>query len=63
MRSAGSGTARSQEHLKWLGEFFSPFTKVAAENPYAWFPTFRSPEEISTPDENNRFVGFPYTKY
>ena len=50
-------------HLKWLGEFFSPFTKVASENPYSWFPTYRSPEEISTPSEKNRFVGFPYTKY
>lgn len=50
-------------HLKWLGEFFSPFTKVAAENPYSWFPTYRSPEEIATPSDRNRFVGFPYTKY
>ena len=50
-------------HLKWLGEFFSPFTKVASENPYSWFPTYRSPEEISTPSEKNRFVGYPYTKY
>ena len=52
-----------EDHLKWLGEFFSPFSKVASENPYAWFPTFRSPEEISTPSPQNRFVGFPYTKY
>lgn len=51
------------EHLKWLGGFFSPFSKVAAENSYAWFPTYRSPEEISTPSAKNRFVGFPYTKY
>lgn len=51
------------EHLKWLGQFFSPFTRVASENPYSWFPTYRSPEEISTPSEKNRFVGFPYTKY
>jgi acetyl-CoA C-acetyltransferase len=50
-------------HRKWLGEFFSPFTKVAAENPHSWFPTYRSPEDISTPSEKNRFVGFPYTKY
>ncbi|MBI3678259.1 MAG: acetyl-CoA acetyltransferase [Proteobacteria bacterium] len=55
---------RSPEaHLKWLGEFFSPFSKVASENPHAWFPTYRSPAEISTPSEKNRFVGFPYTKY
>ena len=51
------------EHLKWLGKFFSPFTKVASENPNSWFPTYRSPQEISTPSEKNRFVGFPYTKY
>jgi acetyl-CoA C-acetyltransferase len=50
-------------HLKWLGEFFSPLSRVAAENPHAWFRTYRSPEEISTPSEKNRFVGFPYTKY
>jgi acetyl-CoA C-acetyltransferase len=50
-------------HLKGLGKLFSPFTKVASENPYSWFPTFRTPEEISTPSEKNRFVGFPYTKY
>ncbi len=51
------------QHLTWLGEFFSPFTRVAAENPYSWFPTFRPPAEISTPSEKNRFVGYPYTKY
>jgi acetyl-CoA C-acetyltransferase len=54
---------RPKEHLEWLGKFFSPFTKVASENPYSWFPTYRPPEEISTPSEKNRFVGFPYTKY
>ena len=52
-----------KDHLAQLGRFFSPFSSVAAENPYAWFPTFRSPEEIATPSEKNRFVGFPYTKY
>lgn len=52
-----------EAHLKWLGKFFSPFSKVASENPQAWFPTNRAPEEISTPSEKNRFVGFPYTKY
>lgn len=52
-----------EAHLKWLGEFFSPFSKVASEDPHAWFPTYRSAEEISTPSEKNRFVGFPYTKY
>jgi acetyl-CoA C-acetyltransferase len=50
-------------HLKAMGKLFSPFSKVASENSYAWFPTYRSPEEIATPSEKNRFVGFPYTKY
>jgi acetyl-CoA C-acetyltransferase len=59
----GQAGRTPSEHLKWMGEFFSPFSKVASENPHAWFPTFRSPQEISTPSEKNRFVGYPYTKY
>ena len=51
------------DHLKKLGELFAPFTKVAAQNPYSWFPTERSAEELSTPGPDNRFVGYPYTKY
>lgn len=50
-------------HMKAMGALFSPFSKVASQNPYAWFPTFRTPEEIVTPSDRNRFVGFPYTKY
>jgi len=59
----GEARRSPEAHLKWLGEFFSPFSKVASENPYAWFPTYRPPEDISTPSEKNRFVGYPYTKY
>jgi acetyl-CoA C-acetyltransferase len=51
------------EHRRKMGELFHRFSRVAAGNPLAWFPTERSAEEISTPGENNRFVGFPYTKY
>lgn len=52
-----------KEHQLALGRLFSPFSKVAAANPHAWFPKFRTPEEIATPSDNNRYVGFPYTKY
>ncbi len=52
-----------REHQLALGKLFSPFSKVAAANPHAWFPKFRTPEEIATPADNNRYVGFPYTKY
>lgn len=50
-------------HMAALGQLFSPFSRVAATNPHAWFPTARTPEEIATPADKNRFVGFPYTKY
>ncbi|MBI1239625.1 MAG: acetyl-CoA acetyltransferase [Alphaproteobacteria bacterium] len=52
-----------KEQMALIGKLFSPFTKLASENPGSWFPTFRTPEEIATPGEKNRFVGFPYTKY
>ncbi|MCZ6832052.1 MAG: acetyl-CoA acetyltransferase [Gammaproteobacteria bacterium] len=51
------------EHRQKMGELYHRFCKVAADNPLAWFPTERSAEEISTPSETNRYVGFPYTKY
>ncbi len=52
-----------EEHMHALGRLFSPFTKVASENPHSWFPTYRSAEEIATVTEENRLIGFPYTKY
>lgn len=52
-----------EDHQRRLGELFASFTKVAAANPYAWFPTERSAEELVTVTERNRMVGFPYTKY
>jgi acetyl-CoA C-acetyltransferase len=52
-----------QEHRDALGRLFSPMTRVAASNPYAWFPTERSPAELTTVSANNRMVGYPYTKY
>ena len=51
------------EHNLAIGRMFSRFTDVAARNPYAWFPTPRTAEELVTPAENNRRVAFPYTKY
>lgn len=52
-----------EEHQMAIGRFCAPMTKVAAGNPYAWFPTERSAEEIATVTAQNRMVGFPYTKY
>jgi acetyl-CoA C-acetyltransferase len=51
------------EHQRCLGALMSPFTKVAAANPYAWFPVERSAEELITPTEENRMICFPYPKF
>lgn len=51
------------EHRQKMGKLYAGFCKVAAQNPLSWFPTERSAEEIATPSEKNRYVGFPYTKY
>ncbi|MEG9861051.1 MAG: acetyl-CoA acetyltransferase [Parvularculales bacterium] len=54
---------KSEAHRFKLGELFAPFSEVAAHHPQAWFPVARSAEEIATPGPDNRYVGFPYTKY
>ncbi|HYC00786.1 MAG TPA: acetyl-CoA acetyltransferase [Candidatus Limnocylindrales bacterium] len=51
------------EHNLRIGEMFARFSEVASKNPYAWFPTARSAQEIATASEANRIVAFPYTKY
>jgi acetyl-CoA C-acetyltransferase len=50
-------------HAQKLGELMSPFTRVAAQNPYAWFPTERSPEELVQVTAQNRMISTPYPKY
>jgi len=52
-----------KEHQLAIGELFAAFTELARDNPFAWFPTQRSAEEIATPTPVNRYIGFPYTKY
>lgn len=52
-----------QEHSRRLGALLERFTRVAAANPYAWFPTPRSAEEIATASAANRLVAYPYTKF
>ena len=44
------------------GEIWSRFSQVAAENDAAWIRNAVSAEAVTTPDENNRPIAFPYTK-
>ena len=43
----------AEQHLKECSSLFSEFSKVASNNPYSWFPTFRSEEEIAAVTKNN----------
>lgn len=52
-----------EAHQRSMGELFAPFSAIAAQTAGAWLPVARSAEEIATPTERNRFVGWPYTKY
>ena len=61
-RRAHLGTP-PDEYRRQIGELFAPMTKIAAANPYAWFPVERSAEEIVTATPENRMVAYPYTKY
>ena len=58
---AGRGQTLT-EHREYMGRLFAPFTEVAARNPYAWFPTAYSAEQLITATPDNRMVCFPYTK-
>lgn len=49
-------------HQAYIGALYSGFTKVAAQHPYAWFPTERSAEDLMTVTADNRYIGFPYPK-
>ncbi len=46
-----------------IGELMAPMTRVAAANPYAWFPVERSVEDLVHATTENRMVAYPYTKY
>lgn len=50
------------DHQKRIGQLFAGFSAVAADNPEAWFPVKRSPDELVDVSEKNRMVGFPYPK-
>ena len=52
-----------EAHQQRLGRLFAPFTRVAAANPHAWFPTARSAEALVTVTADNRMISFPYPKY
>ncbi len=52
----------SDDHRRRIGELWSQFSAVAADNPYAWSRKPLSAEEIWQPSADNRMISWPYTK-
>jgi acetyl-CoA C-acetyltransferase len=50
-------------YAEGIGTMMAPMTEIAAKNPYAWFPVARSASELVTATPDNRYVGWPYTKW
>lgn len=61
-RRARLGESREQ-YAQGMGELFAPFTEVAASNPHAAAPVERGADELATPDERNRPIADPYTRF
>jgi len=51
------------DHQARIGALMAPFTRVAAQNPDAWFRIERTAEELVTVTDRNRMIGYPYPKY
>ena len=52
-----------REALKESGETWSRLSQAAAQNAASWLREPYSPEAITTPDEKNRLIAWPYTKH
>ena len=52
-----------EEHKKELGKFCADMSEIAADNPYSWFQTPKTADEISVISESNPMISFPYTKF
>ena len=52
-----------EEHRRSLSRLCGGMSATAAQNPYAWFRDGKPGDQIVTPTAENRYVGFPYTKY
>ena len=51
------------QYRSYVGQIFSNLSKVAALNPYAQFPEFRSAEFLATPSVQNYPMFEPYLKW
>ena len=61
-RPAGWPGLRPAEYRRKMGELFAPFTKIAANNPFAAAPVERTVDELITVTESNRMISEPYPR-
>jgi acetyl-CoA C-acetyltransferase len=59
---ASSGRS-PEEHLMYMGKSFERLSRIASQNPFAWSRQALSAQVIATPTPDNRYIGYPYTKY
>lgn len=52
-----------ESHMLEMGKLFAPFTHVAASNPFSFYGTVRTAEELSSVTAENRLISFPYPKW
>ena len=51
------------DHLARIADLWARFSEVAAANPHAAVRRAFTAEEIATPTADNRWIGYPYTKW
>ncbi len=51
-----------EEQRREIGELYADMSRVAVENPYAWFRQERTVDDFCTVSDRNRMIAFPYTK-
>lgn len=62
--SLRASSDRSPEvHMMYMGKAFEHLSRIASQNPFAWSKKALSAQEIATPIPDNRYIGYPYTKY
>lgn len=50
------------DHIARISKLWAAFNEVAIANPYAWSRKPMTALQIAAPTDDNRLVGFPYTK-
>lgn len=59
----GANGQNFEEAQKESALIWHNFSKIAAQNPYAWISKVKTEQELLTVGEHNRMIAFPYPKW